>query len=234
VTDGDLFSAGFAWGDATGPSEIRPTPAPVVSQSVATASATAEAPDFSANFAWESDAVADVADVADVAEKDIGSSDTVVSHAGVADVATPDATPETAVFCGSQGGSTSSVASVASVANWKLGIELMANGRRPEGMQERAWRELVMDARILLQNWGPDLVELGWTTLEVFGVNPNWRHRRLDVPGLAYLLRGRPVEAIDADTALIRANRVDTMTFQRRLIAAGGVPVWNWIEGARQ
>lgn len=229
---GDLFSAGFAWADdATGPSESRPTPEPVVSQVAATARATPETPDFSANFAWESDAVANVAAVA---EKGVGNSEAPLSQEGVANAATPDATPETTVFCGSEPRSTHSVASVASVANWKIGVDLMANARAPDGMQVRAWRELVMDARILLQNWGPDLVALGWTTLEVFGVNPNWRHRRLDVPGLAYLLRGRPVEALDRDTALIRANRVDTMTFQRRLIAAGGVPVWDWIEGARQ
>lgn len=85
-----------------------------------------------------------------------------------------------------------------------------------------------MDARLVLQNWGSDLVALGWSTLDVFGVNRDPRHRRLDIPGLVYLLHGRPVEAIDRDTALIRATRNDTMTFRRSLVAPGGVPVWAW------
>lgn len=91
-----------------------------------------------------------------------------------------------------------------------------------------------MDARMLLQNWGADLIGMGWTTLEVFGVNRNPASRRLDVPGLIHFLHGRQVEAIDADTALIRENRRDTMTFQRRLVAPGGVPIWNWTGEARQ
>jgi len=104
----------------------------------------------------------------------------------------------------------------------------MVRAGRPDGLPEIEWRQMVMDARRTIQNWGADFVAFGWTTLQVFGVNRDPRHRRLDVLGLVYLLRGRPIEAIDADTALIRSARGDTTTFYRRLVAPGGVAAWDW------
>lgn len=167
---------------------------------------------FGGDFGWDSTAVS------------------VVSPAP----ATIAATLESADFRGFEAPPATDVANVASVASWKAGIDRLADGRRPDAFENRAWAVLVSDARMLLQNWGADLFALGWGTLEVFGGNRNPRARRLDIPGLLPLLRGRPVEAIDADTALIRANRNDMMTFQRRLVAAGGVPVWDWVLEAQQ
>jgi hypothetical protein len=167
---------------------------------------------FGGDFGWNSPAVATVSP----------------------DAATKPATPETAVFCGVEAQTDPHVANVASVAAWKLGVERLSAGRRPANFNPRAWNILVSDARLLLQNWGADFVKLGWTTLEVFGVNRDPRARRLDIPGLLPVLHGRPVEAIDADTALIRANIRDTLTYQRKLVFPGGVPVWDWVGEARQ
>ncbi|WP_157035741.1 hypothetical protein [Sphingobium chungbukense] len=114
-----------------------------------------------------------------------------------------------------------------------MAVERAARSRAPDGITDMAWRALVMDARMLLQNWGTDLFGLGWTTLEIFGVARQPGMRRLDVVGLVYLLRGNAVEAIDRDTALIRVTPRDTLTFQRKLVAGGGVPLWKWVEASQ-
>lgn len=236
MTEGDLFSAGFAWDDVTADATSIATPSkPAVSQAsaalsqgVATPVATGHAPGFAADFSWGGDSVASVASVA------TGDVYGTVSQTAAQTFATANATQETADFCASAPNIDHAVADVASVANWTIGIERLSGARCPAELNPATWRGLVMDARMLLQNWGGDLISMGWTTLEVFGVNRSPAARRLDVPGLIYFLKGRQVEAIDADTALIRENRRDTMTFQRRLVAPGGVPIWNWTGEARQ
>lgn len=223
-----LFSAGFAWDgvadDATPIATPPPAPTPARSATVSHDAATVFATPSTSGFAWDDGAVAGVE--AGAARRD-------VSQAPVAAGATPDATPKTVDFrpFATLGGA--SVADVASVANWSEGVATLSRGRCPDGLTPETWREIQLDARLVLQNWGTDLLALGWSTLDVFGVNRDPRHRRLDIPGLVYVLHGRPVEAIDRDTALIRATKTDTLTFHRRLVADGGVPVWSWVGGER-
>lgn len=230
MTGSDLFSDGFAWGDVavaatpvatSQPADIARTVTPM-SQPVATSSATHEALSFSQNFGWSSDDVAGVASVA------VQAAMAGVSHVTRAPFATLGATHEMAVSCGIEA---RIPRTVASVANWSSEIELAARQRGPLCMADGAWRSLLMDARMTIQNWGSDLVALGWSTLDVFGGPSRPEHRRLDTAGLVYLLRGRTIEAIDRDTALIRATPRDTLTFYRTLKAGGGVPIWNWVEG---
>lgn len=228
----NLFSAGFAWNDVADSATSVATPekgalsqprAPL-SQTCATPVATDDAPAFARNFGWSDDAVASVADVAKPGDRQS------VSQNMRPLVATDFATPEIEDFRASSRTIRSSVAGVASVANWTLAIERAARARAPSGIAELSWRGLLMDARLIVQNWGTDLLALGWSTAEVFGAPVRPEHRRIDVLGLAPMLRGRAVEAIDRDTALIRATPRDTMTFHRPQIAGGGVPFWAWLE----
>lgn len=227
---GDLFSAGFAWDDvapdataaATRSCEYAGTGTAPASQPRATATATAEDGDFAGGFAWSD---GDVAGVAGVAAGPSTPEGVAVSQPSRA---TAVATPETADFCGVEGEFLAAVAPVASVADWAAQVARLREGRPPEGIDGLAWRRLISDARALIGNWGADLIRAGWTTVEVFGVNPDPRARRLDRVGLCRLLKGRPVEAIDGETALIRVSATDMHTFHRRLVAPGGVPFWLW------
>jgi hypothetical protein len=232
-----LFSAGFDWSDDVAtdatpvatPASATTTAAPAtLSQPAATVAATPGEALFSGDFDWSAPDVASVASVA--AEAKVPEAVAVSRPIS----GTPVATPETADFCGVQADSHERVADVASVAGWREGVELLTRGRCPKGYDPRRWRQLVADARALVQNWGPDFHAQGWTTLEVFGVNPDPRRRGKGSRGLLPVLQGRAVEAVDRDTALIRAGRVDRQTYQRRLVAPGGVPVWERVLGARQ
>lgn len=240
MNDDTLFSAGFDWSDdvASGATRVEAaarspnaSSRPALSQPVATHDATPGSALFSGDFGWSPDAVASVASVAETEGQRL---ERLLSQPITPVLATPPATLEMADFCGFEGGAAPAVAGVASVAAWREGVELLSRSRCPQTVDPRRWRELVADARALLQNWGAELLGFGWTTLEVFGVNRDPRHRRLDIPGLLPVLRGRPVVAVDRDTATIRANRADLQTFQRQLVFRGGLPVWGWVEGAHQ
>lgn len=228
----DLFSAGFAWDDvaddatpvATHEGRYPAASARAVSQTAATPIATPEARSFSGDFGWFDGPVASVASVADDHDG-VG-----MSQFGDPPPATPVATHETADFLGVRKEMAPPVADVASVANWTAAIDRAARRGCPPAMADAAWRGLLMDARMTVQNWGSDLITLGWSTLDVFGGPLQPQHRRIDVAGLVVMLRGRPVEAIDRDTALIRATPRDTLTFHRALIGVGGIPFWDWVE----
>lgn len=111
-------------------------------------------------------------------------------------------------------------------SGWADGVAIL---RRSPALKfyHGKWRRMVRDARSFLSLWGEDAAALGWSTLDIFGVNPDPAHGRYDRLGLVILLDGRAVEALSADSATIGDGRGHT-TFYRRLRAQGAVPVWRW------
>lgn len=96
--------------------------------------------------------------------------------------------------------------------------------RRPEHMDPAAWQRAVEDGLRFVVTWGPRAERLGWTAADVFGLppvpanpHPGWQRRsRVDLLGLVWLTRGRPVTAITADTATIATSNGGALTFRRR------------------
>lgn len=212
MIDGDLFGGGFAWQDEA------------VSQIDATPAATP----FSTPTGGEAGAIEPpVASVADVANVSAGASGPVVSHHSVASSPTVPATPKNAVFCGIEAPSSGGVAAVASVAKWREGVATLSNGRAPDGVEWRDWKALISDARTLVTNWGDDLAAAGWSVLDVFGVNRDPRHRRLDRIGLVAFLSGRPVDSVDHASATVRGKNGDITRYRRTLRGPGAIPIWN-------
>uniref|UniRef100_UPI0035CAD6C8 hypothetical protein n=1 Tax=uncultured Sphingomonas sp. TaxID=158754 RepID=UPI0035CAD6C8 len=251
---GELFSAGFAWADAPvsqAPATAAATPGqPIVSPHIAGQPVTApvaesifaDALDVSQALAtldaiaWGGDhtpapaapgkpVAAPVASVAGVAETLGQRLERQLSQPTVAMLATPVATAETANFRGIEGGAQPSVADVASVAGWEHGVATLVEGRVPLGIGRIEWKRLVLDARQVMRLWGRDLHKAGWSVCDVFGVEPNMSHRRVDRLGLVAFVSGGEVEAIDSDTAVTRHGK-SRLTFDRRLRGAGSVPLW--------
>jgi hypothetical protein len=81
----------------------------------------------------------------------------------------------------------------------------------PEGIEVDHWQQAIKDSRRFLARWGEKAAALGWTARELFGLHavpdnpaPNYRRlSRYDETGLIWLLRGRPVVALTANTAAI-------------------------------
>ena len=210
-----LFSTGFAWGDDEGVA----TPATPV--------ATRRAARLKAQKTGNSDVSGGaVAPVADVAETEGKRLERLLSQPMSPMSATRGATPKTADLCGLQTDSLARVAPVASVADWVAGVDAMQAARVLPNLYHGRWRAVVRDSLSFLRLWADDAIKAGWTTLDVFGVNPDPSHGRYDRLGLVVLLAGQPIQSLDSEIALIGPARQTPTTFRRRLRAGGAVPLW--------
>ena len=96
-------------------------------------------------------------------------------------------------------------------------------GRCPEQVDTGNWQQAVADARLFIARWGKQAERLGWTATDLFGLfpvlpNPHPTFRRLsryDATGLIWLLRGRPVVALTAESAAIE-SRTGAITVYRK------------------
>jgi hypothetical protein len=86
------------------------------------------------------------------------------------------------------------------------------DGRCPDHVESDRWRQAVEDGGRFLATWGERAEALGWTARDLSGLhqppqNPHPTYSRLsrrDEAGLCWLLEGREVAALTADTAAIR------------------------------
>lgn len=109
-------------------------------------------------------------------------------------------------------------------ALWFSGVARLQFIRCPDGFLKTRWRRLQFDAAYLLDERGDDLVSLGWSELDVFGIHPT-------VPavahcsGLAACLNGGKVMQVAADHALLKRSTGSMLSF-RRMPMPGAVPLW--------
>jgi hypothetical protein len=96
----------------------------------------------------------------------------------------------------------------------------------PSGFQEARWRRLQIDCAWVLDNYHDRLEELGWSAVEVFGIDPVHSYPRLDCYGLAISLNGGRIISVTATGARIKRPSGSVVSFQRRR-RQGAVPVWN-------
>lgn len=199
---------------------------------------------FSAAFRWDDDVALSATPVATCS----ATPELAVSHTRVAVSATADATPETPIAPGFSAVCEPTVASVATVAprpigdvgvagvatvaEWRRGVEEMATASPVPEISCANWRRLVSDASSVIELWGDDAVRLGWTTLDLFGTPRNRGCRRVDCLGLVQLLKGRQIQQIDRFTALI-GPYPSQQTYDRRLRAPGAVAFWEVLSAAR-
>ena len=93
----------------------------------------------------------------------------------------------------------------------------------PELIPVERWRQCVEDGKRFLAKWGTQAEALGWTSADLFGLHqppeqPHPSYRRLsryDCTGLVWLLEGRPVVALTADTASIRHPTGGITTYRK-------------------
>lgn len=244
---GDLFSAGFAWNDdpvasaATEDATAADRRVSRLSKQSPRRVAHHATPNATAGtYRSASEKVGDpnlfgaaVATVATVAETEGQRLERLLSQQINALPATPIATARTADFRGLDAAPGVSVAPVATVADWREGVERMRRVRPAPNPYHTPWRTLFQDAVSFLNLWAEDAVRLGWGTLDAFGGNVDPSHGRYDRLGLVILLAGGPIQCLDSDCAYIGKDGLPTV-YRRALRAPGGIPVWQWIEGGSQ
>jgi hypothetical protein len=94
----------------------------------------------------------------------------------------------------------------------------------PTLIPTKRWQQCVEDGRRFLAAWGSQAEALGWTSADLFGlhtppVKPHPSYNRLsryDATGLCWLLQGRAVIVLTADTATIENPVNDNITIFRK------------------
>ena len=94
----------------------------------------------------------------------------------------------------------------------------------PQLIEPKAWQQAVADAQAFLARWGTQAAALGWTARELLPAFIRCRNRpaaasrrlaRYDCAGLLWLLRGRPVVALTAETAAIQTASDGILTYRK-------------------
>jgi hypothetical protein len=75
--------------------------------------------------------------------------------------------------------------------------------RPPEEFGQSRWRLIVNDAALFADTWGARALALGWRPIELFGIHSEKPVARIDCRGLAFLLNGGKVVAMDSVSATI-------------------------------
>jgi hypothetical protein len=89
------------------------------------------------------------------------------------------------------------------------------------------WLRFIDDCgRFLDDGWASRAEALGWGPLDLFGCNRDKPFARTSQAGLLWLLEGRKVLALTADTAALATHSGGKLTYYRRLLEAGGVLAW--------
>jgi hypothetical protein len=95
--------------------------------------------------------------------------------------------------------------------------------RKPDHVEDADWHRAINDGRQFLAGWGETAERLGWTADDLFGLppipeNPAPNYRRLsryDLTGLVWMLRGRFVVGMAANSASVVTPNGGHLTFYR-------------------
>lgn len=154
------------------------------------------------------------------------------------DFAFAPATPKRAENRHSRPAEDSTLAEVATLAGvpdetlpWSAELLRFTDRPCPEGIRDDYWDELTQESWSVSREWGRQALDLGWTSLDLFGCNPIPFPfgRRVDRDGLVMALVGllTPVRIVEVTvaTAVLR-DRHSTMTFRRKPML-GAVHLWD-------
>ncbi len=94
------------------------------------------------------------------------------------------------------------------------------------------WATIVADANRLAVPWAARALALGWTVVDLFGAHPRCPSARVDAAGLAVMMSGRALLALDTDTATLRAPSGSHLRYYRKPHREA-VPIWALPCGSR-
>ena len=98
---------------------------------------------------------------------------------------------------------------------------------RPLAFSQQRWAHIVDDAGHFVDDWAQRAVNLGWTTEEVFGVDPDAPEACHVGRGLIPCLDGRRVIELLPDLALTVPATGGSVVTLYRTKREGRVPVWD-------
>lgn len=110
-------------------------------------------------------------------------------------------------------------------SSWVDGLAQLRAMESPDCFTSEQWRKLAEDAAKFLKEWGVGAASLGWSTHDLFGVDPIVPTVRFDAMGLIPILHGSSVIALTQNTATLRRETGAAQTF-RRIHKAPRISLW--------
>jgi hypothetical protein len=98
---------------------------------------------------------------------------------------------------------------------WVEGLGRLRYMPAPPTVTARRWRVFIEDCDKFLDCWASQAASLGWGAKDLFGMSVACPLGRVDLAGLVWLLDGRHVVALTAETATIRTAAGAVQTFRR-------------------
>jgi hypothetical protein len=117
---------------------------------------------------------------------------------------------------------------------WSLQLTFLCRRHPPADMPAQRWVQFIDDAhRFVNHGWVTRAAALGWRTHDLFGCDSLKPYSRIDRQGLLWLLNGRPLASLTADTAAIRTASGAHVTFYRHCSEPEQVLPWNLFVGGQ-
>jgi hypothetical protein len=117
---------------------------------------------------------------------------------------------------------------------WRRSLGTLNASYPPTGFPALWWGGVIRDADLFLATWGKQAADLGWTTLDLFGVHPKAPAARFSCIGLLLLLRGGRVVALTTATAVIEQASGARLTYTRQSREPECVPLWELPGASRE
>lgn len=92
------------------------------------------------------------------------------------------------------------------LAAWRVGLRQLREEGRPDFVRSSEWGAVMEMAERFLAQWGAKAEALGWSAGDLFSLHPEGSLARYAQRGAAFLLAGREVVAITADTITYRPH----------------------------
>jgi hypothetical protein len=88
--------------------------------------------------------------------------------------------------------------------------------RPPDDMPQRRWLRLIDDCAAFLDGgWPAKAAALGWGPAELFGCDRDRPFARVDQQGLLWLLNGRRLIALTAETGIVEPDQLHRLARTR-------------------
>jgi hypothetical protein len=110
---------------------------------------------------------------------------------------------------------------------WAEALARLDLSTPPSDVPPKRWLRFIDDCGNFIDNgWAVRAAELGWTPFDLFGCDRSKPFARIDRCGLLWLLDGRQLRALTAETAVIENASGSTAKFYRRPYEPGQVLPW--------
>jgi hypothetical protein len=111
---------------------------------------------------------------------------------------------------------------------WAEGLARLDPARPPADVPPRRWLQFLNDCGHFLDSgWADKAAALGWSASDLFGCDRHRPWARIDQAGLLWLIAGRRLLALTADSATIGTSGGGSLTYRRVHNRPGQVLAWS-------